>query len=90
MNNYAWDIFKYCTSSEDLAFGVSYSLRSQGTTEKLNPEFIDTYANLLYKAGKTADAIKKENEAIALADPSQKQSFKDTIARMKAGQKTWE
>jgi thioredoxin-related protein len=90
MNNYSWDIFKYCTSSEDLAFGVSYSLRSLGTSEGMNPEFIDTYANLLYKSGKIADAIKKETEALALADPSQKQSYKDTIGRMKAGQKTWE
>jgi len=90
MNNYAWDIFKYCTSPEDLAFGLSYSLRSLTTTEKMNPEFIDTYANLLYKSGKTAYAITKETEALELADPSQKKSYKDTIGRMKAGQKTWE
>jgi thioredoxin-related protein len=90
MNNYAWDIFKYCTSPEDLSFGVSYSLRSLTTTEKLNPEFIDTYANLLYKSGNVAYAIVKETEALELADPSQKKTYRDTLGRMKAGQKTWE
>jgi hypothetical protein len=90
MNNYAWDIFKHCTNPEDLAFGLSYSLRSLTTTEKLNPEFIDTYANLLYKSGKIAYAIVKETEALELADFSQKKPYKDTLGRMKAGQRTWE
>jgi thioredoxin-related protein len=90
MNNYAWDIFEYCTSPEDLAFGLSCSLRSLTINEKANPEFIDTYANLLYKSGKIAYAIAKEIEAIELADPSQKKPYKDTLGRMKAGQKTWE
>jgi thioredoxin-related protein len=90
MNNFAWDIFEHCTSPEDLAFGLSYSLRSLMTNEKLNPEFIDTYANLLYKSGKIASAIAKETEALELAGPSQKKPYMDTLDRMKAGQKTWE
>jgi thioredoxin-related protein len=90
MNNYAWDIFKYCTNPEDLAFGLSYSLRSLTTTEKRNPEFIDTYANLLYKSGKTAYAIAEETEALKLAIASTKKTYKDTLDRMKAGQRTWE
>jgi thiol-disulfide isomerase/thioredoxin len=90
LNNYAWDIFEYCTSSEDLDFGLSYSLRTIATIEKPNPEFIDTYANLLYKSGKISNAIAKETEALELAGPLQKKTFKDTLSRMKAGQKTWE
>jgi thioredoxin-related protein len=90
MNNYAWDIFKYCTNAEDLAFGLSYSLRSLAAAEKLNPEFIDTYANLLYKSGKTANAITEETQAIGLAVASQKKPYKNTLDRMKAGQRTWE
>jgi len=90
MNNYAWDIFKYGTKPEDLAFGLSYSLRSLTTTEKLNPEFIDTYANLLYKSGKTSYAIAEEAEALKLVVTSQKKPYKETLARMKAGEPTWE
>jgi thioredoxin-related protein len=90
MNNYAWDIFKYGTNPDDLAFGLSYSLRSLTTTEKLNPEFIDTYANLLYKSGKIAYAIAEETQALNLAIASQKKPYKDTIGRMKAGLRTWE
>jgi hypothetical protein len=90
MNNYAWDIFKYCTSTEDMAFGISYSLRTLTKTERLKPEFIDTYANLLYKSGRIDYAIAKETEALELADPSQKKPYMDTLGRMKAGQKTWE
>lgn len=90
MNNYAWDIFKYCTNAEDLAFGLSYSLRSLAAAEKLNPEFIDTYANLLYKSGKTANAIAEETQAIGLAVASQKKPYKNNLDRMKAGQRTWE
>jgi thioredoxin-related protein len=90
MNNYAWDIFKYGTKPEDLAFGLSYSLRSLTTAEKLNPEFIDTYANLLYKSGKIAYAIAEETEALKLAVASQKKPYKETLGRMKDGQPTWE
>jgi thioredoxin-related protein len=90
MNNYAWDIFKYCTNPEDLAFGLSYSLRSLRTTEKLNPEFIDTYANLLYKSGNIAYAIAEETEALKLAVATQKKTYEYTLGRMKAGLRTWE
>jgi thioredoxin-related protein len=90
MNNYAWDIFKYCTNPEDLAFGLSYSMRSLTATEKLNPEFIDTYANLLYRSGKIAYAIEEETKALGLAVASHKNAYKDTLTRMKAGQQTWE
>ncbi len=89
MNKYAWDIFRYSTKPEDLAFGLS-CLRSLTTTDQPNPDFIDTYANLLYKSGKIAEAIAEENKAIKMSVASQRNPYKNTISRMKAGQPTWE
>lgn len=89
-NSYAWDVFQYCTSPGDLAIGLSFSNRSITANQKPNPGFIDTYANLLYKSGKTEDAIAKETEAVDLTEPSNRQPFQETLDKMKAGKKTWE
>jgi hypothetical protein len=70
-------------------FGLSCSCRSIAASEKPAPGFLDTYANLLYKTGRTADAIAKETEALNLAESSQKQAFQETLDKMKAGTRTW-
>jgi len=90
LNNYAWEIFEYCTGPDDLAVGLSCSNRSITANEKPNPGFMDTYANLLYKSGRTAEAIAKETEALNLSEPSQRQPLQESLDKMKAGQKTWD
>ncbi len=89
LNNYAWDIFQYCTSPDELAFGLNCSLRTQAN-ENQNPDYIDTFANLLYKSGKIPDAIAMEKQAIQLADPEQRKPFQETLSKMKSGQRTWQ
>jgi thioredoxin-related protein len=89
LNNFAWDVFMYCNNPEDLAIGVSCSERSLKNEQRSNPEFLDTYANLLYKSGRTKDAIEQETRASELADPTQKSVYLETLAKMKSGQKTW-
>ena len=50
---------------------------------------MDTYANILYKLGRTNEAIKVEEKALALADESDKKGYQDVIDKMKKGEKTW-
>jgi hypothetical protein len=54
-----------------------------------DPNFLDTYANLLYKLGKKDDAIAWEQQAADLVPTGEKKSYLDTIDKMKSGQKTW-
>ena len=89
LNNYAWDIFQYCTSTEDLTFGLSISERSMNG-QKPDPASMDTYANLLYKLGRKTEAIAKETEALALAESADKKSYQETLDKMKSGTKTWD
>ncbi len=90
LNNYAWDIFEYCTKPEDLAFGISCSQRTLKGDQKPDAGFLDTYANLLYKSGQKDKAINEESKALELVDTSQKQAFQATLDKMKSGQKTWD
>lgn len=61
-----------------------------------SPEQLDTYANLLYKTGKTQEAIDTEEEAIRvdsamalkLNRPTDPQ-YRQTLATMKLGEPTW-
>ncbi|WP_188316192.1 thioredoxin family protein [Chitinophaga agrisoli] len=54
---------------------------------------IDTYANLLYKAGRTKEAIEWEEKAVQLSvddkDPDRVREFQEIIGKMKATVPTW-
>jgi len=89
LNNSAWDIFQYSSSTDELNYALSLSERSM-ESEKNNPIFMDTYANLLYKLGRKTEAIAKETEALNLTQPSERPDYQDTLDKMKAGTKTWE
>jgi thioredoxin-related protein len=89
LNNYAWDIFQYCTAPEDLAFGITCSARTLEGAQKTNAVFIDTYANLLYKSAQKEAAIVQETKALELTIPAQKPAYQATLDKMKIGVKTW-
>jgi len=90
LNGIAWDFFENVTNKKDLEKALVWSKRSL----EINPENhagMDTYANLLYKLGRTKEAIAAEKEALDLAQ-AQDADFKvyeETIAKMKSGKKTW-
>ena len=65
LNNSAWDIFQYSSSTEDLEYALSLSERSMGS-QKNNPTFMDTYANLLYKVGRKQEALQWEEKALQI------------------------
>jgi thioredoxin-related protein len=54
---------------------------------------IDTYANFLYKDGKTEEALSWETKGLAVAQATNNKdetaAALETIAKMKAGKKTW-
>jgi hypothetical protein len=54
------------------------------------PAFMDTYANILYKMGKKDEAIAWEEKAAKLESEGERQSYLQTIDKMKKGEKTWD
>jgi thioredoxin-related protein len=88
MNNYAWTVFENCKDMTCVTEALDWSRRS--FAENKNPMFMDTYANILHKLGKTNEAIKIQEQAIALVtDEASKKSYQATLEKMKKGEKTW-
>lgn len=87
LNNYAWTVFENCKDMTCVAEALEWSKRS--FKDNNTPGFIDTYANILYKLGKTDEAITWEEKALALAADGDKKGYQDVIDKMKKGEKTW-
>ncbi|MBI4427596.1 MAG: hypothetical protein HY562_00585, partial [Ignavibacteriales bacterium] len=88
LNDMAWEVFLASKDKADLQEALLWSKRTI-EAEKSQPMFLDTYANLLHKLGRTDEAIVWQQRAIELASADQKQLFKDTLEKMKRGEKTW-
>lgn len=87
LNTYAWTVFENISDTSHLSNAITWSKLSLKDGE--NPAFIDTYANVLYKSGKTADAIANEEKAVKLAASEDKKTYQDILEKMKKGEKTW-
>lgn len=90
LNSVAWDFFEKVTDTKSLENALRWSKRSL----ELYPEnhmYLDTYANLLYKLGRSEEAITKETEALNFGKiaNSNVKVYEKTLARMKVGEKTW-
>ncbi|RYZ23979.1 MAG: DUF255 domain-containing protein [Chitinophagaceae bacterium] len=83
-NNIAWAYFEHVNDKPLLNEALGWSKASLVTND---PNHMDTYANLLHKLGRTAEAIQVETKAMGMA--KDKQSFQANIDKMKKGQKTW-
>jgi tetratricopeptide (TPR) repeat protein len=86
LNNIAWGIFEGKYNNTLLDVALSMSKRSIELSPKEH-YLIDTYANLLHKAGRTKEAIEWEKKAVAM-DPFLPE-YKDALEKMEAGVKTW-
>jgi hypothetical protein len=53
------------------------------------PGYLNTYANLLHKLGRTREAIPVQEKAWSMADGDEKENYGKTIERMRTGEKTW-
>lgn len=87
LNEFAWTVFENCKDMTCVKEALEWSKRS--FKDNNNPAFIDTYANILYKLGMKAEAIKWEEKAIALVSENEKGEYQATADKMKKGEKTW-
>lgn len=87
LNEYAWTIFEKCNDMKCIEQALEWSKRSFKENEM--PAFMDTYANLLYKAGKKADALAWEEKAMNKANGDEKKNYETTLEKMKKGEKYW-
>jgi len=96
-NNQIYELlFKYSTKKTQLLAGANYLKKLL----RINPEdyqgneafranYVDTYANLIYKAGKVKEAIHWEKIAVDNAFEHQKAEFSANLEKMRNGIKTW-
>ena len=91
LNEYAWNIFKNCNDIKILKKALAWSKITFYNQTKIEPGYIDTYANLLYKIGKKKEAIEWEKKAqkIAIAAGAGNDWGQDVIEKIKKGEKTW-
>lgn len=91
LNDYAWSVFKKCDDKVILEKALKWSKNSFQSSGPIEPGFIDTYANLLYKLGKNKKALEWELKAqnIAIEQGAGKDWGEDVIKKIKAHEKTW-
>jgi thioredoxin-related protein/tetratricopeptide (TPR) repeat protein len=87
VNALCWTLFEHETDARMLNKAIEWSHSS--FADNNNPAFMDTYANLLYKAGRKQDAIKWEEKALKIAPKEEQSSYTEALAKMKKGEKTW-
>jgi len=87
INSLSWDIFLHVNDPMVLAFAAEVMKYSLEAYYAFNAGAIDTYANLLYKMGKTASGIEWEEKAVK-AFPGHKE-FTVNLEKMKNGLRTW-
>ncbi|MDP4260486.1 MAG: thioredoxin family protein [Bacteroidota bacterium] len=85
-NSRAWQVFKYSTDKYELSRALEWSSHAM----TINPmgEYIDTYANILYKLGASKQAIAWE--AIAVKQSPYNEEMKKNLELMERGSATWE
>ena len=77
----------YSTDKAQLEKALDWSGQAVKTSAKPDGEFLDTYANILYKMGRKDEALTYEQKAIAL-DPKAT-DIKDNIEKIQKGEPTW-
>jgi len=85
LNNYAWDVFKYSHNTEELSKALSWS--SKAVMMHPTANWMDTYANILYKLGQNKLSIRWEEIASKLS-PNNK-DIQANLEKMKKGDPTW-
>ena len=87
LNSFAWAIFENCDDPACVESALVWSKKSFEEIE--DAAFIDTYANLLHKLGKTEEAIEWQEKAIAAVEDVDKAEYQATLDKMKKGEPTW-
>ncbi len=99
VNMLAWELFLNTDDKALLEKGIIRMERVARDVEKdptpagaMGPAFVDTYANLLYRAGRKTDAITWQEKAVKLmaSDSPWKKAIPANLEKMKKGEATWE
>lgn len=98
-NNMAWEIFLHSTDTSIINKAIQWMeiIVTHDSLDDLYEWKIDTYANLLYKAGKIDKAIANETLALNIAIERSKhkdlkreiEALQSTLYKMKKGEPTW-
>ncbi|WP_315815285.1 hypothetical protein [Paraflavitalea speifideaquila] len=90
LNSVAWNIFLHTTDKQLIDEAIQWMRKifdqNPHPVEKGFASIMDTYANLLYKAGRTVEAIQWEEKAAALWP--ERELFKEVVRQMKRGEPT--
>ena len=65
LNNHAWNLYERCSAKPQLELGIA--MAKQAIELEPDPNTMDTYANLLYKANRKPEALAWCNKGIAQA-----------------------
>ena len=89
LNNLAFEVFTYSSKRGELKMALAWVNRalSMGQSSHPSPFALDTKANLLYKLGKSKEAISIETECVKLA-PANKE-IQNNLEKMTTGVPTW-
>jgi thioredoxin-related protein len=89
LNDLAWEIFLHSNDKKQIKIGIKWMEALVGRNPK-DATMLDTYANLLYKGGRTKEAMELEEKCIEI-DPNNIdiKDFKEALAKMKKGERTW-
>ena len=88
LNDFAWNVFENCSKKEILEAALGWSKSSLTGEFENYSAYLDTYANLLYKLGRKDEAIKTEEKAL-VSDKENPDGYRETLEKMKKGEKTW-
>lgn len=89
LNSFAWTVFEKVTDKHLLEKALGWSKES--IKEEQKAAYMDTYANLLYKAGRSKEAILEQTKAIEAAkkENGNVEELEATLEKMKKGEPTW-
>jgi dipeptidyl aminopeptidase/acylaminoacyl peptidase/thioredoxin-related protein len=88
LNNLAWEIFLYSAEKKELEIALVWSDSAVMICSNSNKaNWLDTKANILYKLGRTKEAMEVQLTAIAI-DPND-MNLRDHLEKMKTSKNTW-
>jgi thioredoxin-related protein len=88
INNTAWEIFEKTNKEKYLKEALKWSqVAVLNCSHETTGNWLDTYANILYKLGRKQMAIERETDA-SILDPTRK-DIQENLSKMKSGQPTW-
>jgi len=90
INEFAWDVFLHITDKNIIKATMRWMEKVIiYNANEISTDGMDTYANLLYKAGRKQEAIQWEEKAMNSSHGDLAASFKAVIEQMKNGEPTY-